>query len=257
MKCPWVCLCHSKKDATFNQPSCLFIKLNSQINLRMRGGEMNWKIKQEPDNKFTVPPNKTTVSCPGVWGKGSAWDSAGKMICASQKCLLILPLWLSEERGAPPGFCFMLSLLPLWLTKLLPADSFKAAAQFCSQLKAAGFAERARASRSLGRSCTGHMGETCWRWAERLLQTQHAVPEPSLQYMSALKTWAWAHKTSPAVCAAPTAPWCPFQASITTTSCRCRWESGGTLQSPKVVIDLPSARPHSFHKDPGWWRQRH
>lgn len=161
-----------------------------------------------------------------------------------------------EKEVAPFRFCFILLLPPLWLTGLLSADSFKAAAQFYLQLKVAGFAERTRTSRSLGRSCTEHVGETCWRWAKFLVQILHAVPEPSLQWHVCIKD-IWVHKMSPAIRVVPTAPWCPFQASIRTTSRRCRWESGGTLQCPKVVIDLPSARPFSSHNDAGWWRQRH
>lgn len=75
----------------------------------------------------------------------------------------------------------------LWLTKLLSADSFKAAAQFFLQLKEAGFPERTSTSRSPGRSWSEHVGETCWQWAKFLVQILPVLPEPSLQLLVCIK----------------------------------------------------------------------
>lgn len=212
----------------------LFINLKSQTNLRIRGRKI--KIKKETKTWQVSVINKIAVRCPIT----RLWEKSHPSGFGGEDDLCWLPPqddwwhWLCgslKMEEAPFRLGFTLLFLPLWLTKLLSAASFKAASQFHLQRKVAGFSERQNQHfKEPWKGCT-EMREKpaenepsfflkCYTQLQSL-HCNSCLLKHGLEFAKCLQFMRFQQT-----------PLCPFQASIRTTFSRSRVENS----SPTPVV---------------------
>lgn len=102
-----------------------------------------------------------------------------------------------------------------------------------------GFQREAALQGALGGAVHSTWGKPADNEPSFLFKYYMHFQSPHRNYMSALKTWAWVHKMSCAICVVSTAPWCPFQTSITSTSCRAGRRVVGLYNALKLWLIFP------------------